>query len=445
MGRVLKAIVVASTLAGLAAAPAAALTPTVTHYPTDSALSGPNAIAAGPDGGIWFTELNGRAIGRMTVEGTQTLHTLIPGASGPYSITAGSDGAMWFVAQGPSIVGRIDSSGGILTKALANPTANPFDIASGPDGALWFTERVTPKAIGRIPASTPLATPDESRTTTNAPSYIASGPDGNLWFTDYNGQRIGRMTTAGGTNYFPVTPPTANPEDITAGPDGALWYYEDNPTDVVRIAIDGTQTPFALPAGAAPFALTAGPDGALWIASFDQIIRMTTDGSTQSFSLPAGVGATSITTGSDGNMWFNEANVGKIGRITTGPAATTTAATATGFSTATVTGTADGHAQATSFHLEYGQQGGATTNTPERSLGNITGATPVVGALTGLKPATAYQARVVVTNPTGSSAGEFKPFTTAPRSCRKRHRRHHRHAAAAKKRHKKCKKKRKKR
>jgi hypothetical protein len=75
-----------------------------------------------------------------------------------------------------------------------------------------------------------------------------------------------------------------------------------------------------------------------------------------------------------------------------------------------------GHAQSTSFHVEYGPLGGATTTTAEQPLG-VTGAdTPVSLALTGLHPATAYQARVVVTNPTGSTAGAFVTFTTAPSS-----------------------------
>src|SRR5438105_4966704 len=122
MARLVALFAGALALAALAAGPAAAaLTPTITAYPTDSASSAPYAIAAGPDGAVWFTELSGREIGRMTVDGTLRLHAALPGgssASYPYGITAGSDGAMWFVAQSPSIVGRIDGSGSIQTKAL---------------------------------------------------------------------------------------------------------------------------------------------------------------------------------------------------------------------------------------------------------------------------------------------------------------------------------------
>jgi hypothetical protein len=110
-------------------------------------------------------------------------------------------------------------------------------------------------------------------------------------------------------------------------------------------------------------------------------------------------------------MWFTEGSA--IGRITTPPAAVTSAATATGQTTATVSGAANGHAQATSFHVEYGPVGGTSAQTAEQSLGTTTSDTPVSVTLSGLTPGTAYQARVVVTNPTGTTAGAFISFTTS--------------------------------
>ena len=36
---------------------------------------------------------------------------------------------------------------------------------------------------------------------------IVTGPDGALWFTEYNDDKIGRITTAGGITEFNVTLP----------------------------------------------------------------------------------------------------------------------------------------------------------------------------------------------------------------------------------------------
>src|SRR6266508_1365537 len=55
----------------------------------------------------------------------------------------------------------------------------------------------------------------------SGPIEIASGPDGNLWFTELDGNRIGRITTAGLITEFPVPDP---PIAIAAGPDGNLWF-----------------------------------------------------------------------------------------------------------------------------------------------------------------------------------------------------------------------------
>src|SRR5947207_4666187 len=55
---------------------------------------------------------------------------------------------------------------------------------------------------------------------------ITAGPDGNLWFTEYNGNNIGRITTAGVITEFAQNTVNVGPVGITAGPDGALWFTE---------------------------------------------------------------------------------------------------------------------------------------------------------------------------------------------------------------------------
>ena len=74
----------------------------------------------------------------------------------------------------------------------------------------------------------------------------------------------------------------ALPWAIARGPRGELWYTRDLDRDrrgeLVRLALDGSQTEFALlhsSPGAASLIgdMTAGPDGALWFTeSSDDII-----------------------------------------------------------------------------------------------------------------------------------------------------------------------------
>ncbi len=58
--------------------------------------STPAGITAGPDGNLWFTELNGNKIGRITPAGAISEFPIPTPGSGPFGITAGPDGNLWF-------------------------------------------------------------------------------------------------------------------------------------------------------------------------------------------------------------------------------------------------------------------------------------------------------------------------------------------------------------
>ena len=316
--------------------------------------SQPFGITAGPDGNLWFTELFGNSIGRITPAGTITEFS--SGISGGVEdMTAGPDGNLWF-ADGGGGIGRITPAGTVNEFSSGIKThSSPLGIAAGPDGNLWFTEfgcaicgPMVPAAIGRI---TPTGTVTEFSTGITAGSSlqgIAAGPDGNLWFTEYDGNRIGRITPTGAVNEF-STGITANsfPIDITAGPDGNLWFTEFSGNRIGRITPTGTVTEFStgISTGSSPRNITAGPDGNLWFTEIngDRIARITTAGTVTEFNagITANSAPTGITTGPDGNLWFAEAR-DRIGR--TAPPPTVTAVSpnsgsAAGGTTITVSGT----------------------------------------------------------------------------------------------------------
>jgi streptogramin lyase len=64
-------------------------------------------------------------------------------------IAAGPDGAMWFTELTGNKIGRISTAGVVTEYAIPTPGSNPIGIAAGPDGALWFAEYLGNK-IGRI-------------------------------------------------------------------------------------------------------------------------------------------------------------------------------------------------------------------------------------------------------------------------------------------------------
>src|SRR5262245_5846318 len=137
------------SLAG--AATAAAMLGSITEFKVPSP-GGPNSIALGPDGALWFTEVSRPAIGRMTTTGKVTSFPIASNAS-PVSIVAGPDGALWFTeASGPG-VGRITTSGQIseFTIPACGPCRyppGPLGLTVGSDGALWYA-RPSNNALGR--------------------------------------------------------------------------------------------------------------------------------------------------------------------------------------------------------------------------------------------------------------------------------------------------------
>jgi streptogramin lyase len=99
----------------------------------------PNSIAAGPDGNVWFTELDASEIGRITPTGTITEFPL-PSGSRPVDIAAGPDGNLWFTEDDGKI-GRMSPTGAITEFELPNSYAAAANkIVAGPEGNMWFSQ-----------------------------------------------------------------------------------------------------------------------------------------------------------------------------------------------------------------------------------------------------------------------------------------------------------------
>ena len=62
---------ISAALGGLALAGSLAAQ-TVTEFPIPTSASSPAGIAAGPDGNLWFTEVDANKIGRITPAGVVT-------------------------------------------------------------------------------------------------------------------------------------------------------------------------------------------------------------------------------------------------------------------------------------------------------------------------------------------------------------------------------------
>ena len=299
---------------------------------------GPTAITAGPDGALWFTGIPGE-IGRITTAGVVTefaVPAVPPPAGSPAgtastpatatAIAAGPDGALWFTGV-PGEIGRISTAGVVTEFAVPEippPAGSPpgtagtlatlTAITAGPDGALWFTG--VPGEVGRIttagvvtefavPAIPPPAGSSPGTPGRRQPWMITAGPDGALWFTGVPGE-VGRITTAGVvTEYRHAQFQSASSgivTTITTGPDGNLWFIGNtgtgNDTAIGRITPTGTFTSFDVPGNFNTIAgLTSGPGGNLWFTEQEDghtageqpaVGEITPAGVTKLYALPQG-------------------------------------------------------------------------------------------------------------------------------------------------------------
>jgi virginiamycin B lyase len=217
----------AMTVLLLLASARTAATQTITEFPIPTAAA---SIVGGPDGALWFTELSGNKIGRITTAGAISEFLIPTPNSGPFGITAGPDGALWFTEHAGNKIGRITTTGEFSEFVIPTPNSRAFGITAGSDGAVWFTEYFGNK-IGQI---TTTGTVTEFLLIPVAPrglvyTGIADGPDGALWFGITKAPNsIGRITTTGEFSEFVIPTPSGNPfgVGITVGSDGALWFTE---------------------------------------------------------------------------------------------------------------------------------------------------------------------------------------------------------------------------
>jgi streptogramin lyase len=319
----------------------AAAAPAMTEYPIPTSGGTPQNITAGPDGAIWFTEVLGNNIGRVTPSGSITEYPIPTSDSRPIGITSGPDGALWFTEKFGNNIGRISVAGVITEYPLPASYSFPTRITAGPDGALWFIVQTNinntyGNSIARMTTSGEFTQyPITPFNTDTGLVDITVGPDGALWFTEttsgpcgFRQHYINRISTTGTVTYNPLPSGCSSPLIITVGPDGAFWFTEAGQNgnySIGRFMPPNSYAEYPIPTtGSVPSGITNGPDGALWFteAGSSNIGRIDTSGTIAEYPTPTPwAGPFGIVASPDGALWFTEGSSNGIGRISLKPSA----------------------------------------------------------------------------------------------------------------------------
>ena len=131
------------------------------EYPTPTTASSPAGLDFDSKGNLWFAEINGNKIGKLTpseVEpGTSKgiVEYELPRAnSKPQYLMVSRDDTVWFSEMGGNRIGRLDqASKKIQEYDIPTPNSEPHNLFESQDGMIWFTEFEANK-IGRLDPTT---------------------------------------------------------------------------------------------------------------------------------------------------------------------------------------------------------------------------------------------------------------------------------------------------
>jgi streptogramin lyase len=239
----------------------------IVEYPVSTV---PLQIIEGPDGDLWFVEIDPGTIAKITTSGRLTEY---PIPSNPTGLAIGGDGNIWVADDNKSVV-KVTVDGVTTDYPLPHPKHHHyiFGIAGGPDKNVWFTDLGT-NEIGSV---TPHGhfTMYRIPTASSGAAGIALGSDGNMYFAESQANKIGVVDRFGNITEYPLPASDKRPRYIGKGYSGDTMWFDD------QIAMTGTYqfrqfiiatktfTPVDPPPyfNLVPLYFHAGPDGNMWVA-----------------------------------------------------------------------------------------------------------------------------------------------------------------------------------
>jgi sugar lactone lactonase YvrE len=208
----------------------------------EAGVAGPDDLAVGPDGRIWWTGFQTGVVGAFDPE-TGVGEVIAEVGEGANPIAFGDDGRL-FVARALTGAGfyELDPAGGSdPTLLIEDPGAiNGFAVAE--DGRVW-APRTGPATTGGIVAIDPDARVVEDLVTGIAGAIALDiGPDGRAYVAAVNPARVEVWDPDTGEVTRFAEPATALLDNLAFGADGVLYVTGFDEPIVSVIQPDGTVT-----------------------------------------------------------------------------------------------------------------------------------------------------------------------------------------------------------
>jgi virginiamycin B lyase len=156
------------------------------------------------------------------------------------------------------------------------------------------------------------------------PLGLAIDGAGAAWFTEAPKQAIVRAALDGAITSFALGTPVARLGRLAIAPDNSVWFAEATRASVTQLNPDGRLVRHPANASkpdAVPFGVAVTADGTVWatLQNADALLRITPHGERTTIDVPIRhAGLTDVAVARDGAVWFLAAGANKIGRYANG-------------------------------------------------------------------------------------------------------------------------------
>lgn len=95
-------------------------------------------LTRGNDDSLWFVEIMGNKIGKITISGEITEYDIPTPNARPHAITAGAETDLWFTEWGANKIGRLTREQSFEEYPIKTSNGEPHGIGCDKDGNVWF-------------------------------------------------------------------------------------------------------------------------------------------------------------------------------------------------------------------------------------------------------------------------------------------------------------------
>jgi virginiamycin B lyase len=311
----------------------------IKSFPIPTSSSGPNAIVAGPNGTMWFTEFTAGKIGEFFISNQTFREFAVPVAnSNPDSLAIDQFGTVWFSDYSLGRIWSLNSTSGVFHQfQIPTPNAGPLFVLVDGKHNIWFTEATSYKIAELTYPSYSLTEYPLPNSEDEPLEMILDQNHSTIWISIAN-----RNTQAGAIGSFNITskqfgeiysPPFSlqDPVGIVLDKYGNVWVSEHRGSSITEFSpSDSTwrKYPTSLPPAcyqvpiSAPATLAIDSKGNLWfVEHFANLVgRLNpSTGMLQEFNIPSPClpYAYSVLNAIDskGNFWFTNFDGNTINMI----------------------------------------------------------------------------------------------------------------------------------